>query len=73
VSELVLIYDGQGELCKNSVSWVQQKLEILPLDFRSADLSRFGLSKEECSREVFVISDQYLERLLFYETLYFVF
>ena len=58
MSEIIIIYDGQCELCKNSVSWVQRRLEISPLDFHSADLSRFGLSKEECSREVFVISDQ---------------
>jgi len=58
VSEIIVIYDGQCELCKNSVTWVQKKLTISVLDFHTADLSIFNLSKEQCAREVFVISDQ---------------
>ena len=58
MSEIISIYDGQCELCKNSVSWVQKKLDITALDFHTSDLSQFGLSKEQCSREVFVIRDK---------------
>ena len=58
MSEIIVIYDGQCELCKNSVSWVQKQLEIVALDFHTSDLSKFGLSKKQCSREVFVISDK---------------
>lgn len=56
MSEIIVIYDGQCELCKNSIAWVQRKLEITPLDFHTSDLSQFGLSKEQCAREVFVIT-----------------
>jgi len=59
MSEIIVIYDGQCGLCKNSVSWVSKKLEINAIDFHTADLAQFGLSAEQCSREVFVITEQH--------------
>jgi predicted DCC family thiol-disulfide oxidoreductase YuxK len=59
MSKIIVIYDGQCQLCKNSISWVSRKLEINALDFHTTDLSQFGLSAEQCSREVFVISEQH--------------
>jgi predicted DCC family thiol-disulfide oxidoreductase YuxK len=59
VSKIVVIFDGQCELCKNSVSWVSRKLQVMALDFHTADLAQFGLDKEQCSREVFVITEQH--------------
>ena len=56
MSEISVIYDGKCELCNNSINWLQKKIEITALDFHRADLSSFGLSLEQCSREVFVIS-----------------
>ena len=56
MSEISVIYDGKCELCNNSINWLQKKIEITALDFHSADLSSFGLSLEQCSREVFVIT-----------------
>jgi len=57
VSEISVIYDGQCELCKNSINWVQRRLPITALDFHTAELATYGLSKQQCSREVFVITD----------------
>ena len=57
MSEITVIYDGQCELCKNSVHWVQRRLPITALDFHTAELATYGLSKQQCSREVFVITD----------------
>jgi predicted DCC family thiol-disulfide oxidoreductase YuxK len=54
--EIFVIYDGQCELCQNSVFWVEKKLAITALDFHTAELSRFDLTKEQCAREVFVIT-----------------
>ena len=59
MSEIIVIYDGKCEFCKNSISWVSKKLEISAIDFHSADLAQFGLSEEQCSREVFVITEQH--------------
>jgi len=57
VSEITVIYDGQCELCKNSINWVQRRLPITALDFHTAELATLGLTKQQCSREVFVITD----------------
>lgn len=56
MSEIIVIYDGQCELCRNSISWVEKKAKITALDFHIADLSILDLSKEQCSREVFVVT-----------------
>ena len=56
MSEISVIYDGECELCNNSINWLKKKIEITALDFHSADLSQFGLSLEQCSREVFVVT-----------------
>ena len=56
MSEISVIYDGKCELCNNSINWLKKKIEITALDFHSADLSQFGLSLEQCSREVFVVT-----------------
>lgn len=56
MSEVTVIYDGQCQLCKNSISWVSKKLPINALDFHITDLTKFQLSLEQCSREVFVIT-----------------
>ena len=56
MSELVVIFDGKCELCNNSINWLRKKIDFKALDFHSADLSQFGLSLEQCSREVFVVS-----------------
>ena len=55
-TEITVVYDGQCQLCKNSVSWVSKKLAITAVDFHTADLAPFGLSREQCAREVFVIT-----------------
>ena len=56
MSEISVIFDGKCELCNNSINWLRKKIEITALDFHSTDLSRFGLTLEQCSREVFVIT-----------------
>lgn len=56
MSEISVIYDGKCELCNNSINWLHKKIEITALDFHSANLSSFGLSLEQCSREVFVVT-----------------
>ena len=57
MSEIVVIYDGKCELCKNAISWIEKKLEIKALDFHTTDLAKFDLTFEQCSREVFVLAD----------------
>jgi predicted DCC family thiol-disulfide oxidoreductase YuxK len=56
MSEISVIFDGKCELCNNSINWLRKKIDVTALDFHSTDLSRFGLTLEQCSREVFVIT-----------------
>jgi len=57
MSELVVIFDGKCELCNNSINWLRKKIDFKALDFHIADLSQFGLTLDQCSREVFVVTD----------------
>jgi predicted DCC family thiol-disulfide oxidoreductase YuxK len=57
MTEIVVIYDGKCELCRNSVFWIEKKLEIKALDFHATNLSKFNLTFEQCSREVFMLAD----------------
>jgi len=56
MSEIRVIFDGECELCNNSIQWLRKKIDLKAMDFHSADLSQFGLTLEQCSREVFVIT-----------------
>jgi predicted DCC family thiol-disulfide oxidoreductase YuxK len=58
MSEIIVFFDGQCELCKNSITWVSKKLAITALDFHTTELAKFNLSKEQCSKEVFVLHEQ---------------
>ena len=55
--EITVIYDGQCGLCQNAISWVGKKLAITALDFHTTDLAQFQLSEDQCSREVFVVTE----------------
>jgi predicted DCC family thiol-disulfide oxidoreductase YuxK len=57
MTEIVVIYDGRCQLCKNSIFWIEKKLKIKALDFHTTDLTKFNLTFEQCSREVFVLAD----------------
>ena len=57
MTEIVVIYDGKCELCKNSIFWIEKKLKIKALDFHTADLNKLNLTFEQCSREVFVLAN----------------
>ena len=52
--EATLIYDGDCRLCQASVVWLRLKLDIAAEPFQCANLERFGLTLEECAKEVIV-------------------
>ena len=54
IDEATLIYDGDCRLCQASVNWLRLKLDIGAEPFQRANLERFGLTREECAREVIV-------------------
>lgn len=58
MSQITVIYDGNCTLCKNSINWLSKRLIFTAIPFQSGDLASFGLTKAECEKQVYAISDQ---------------
>jgi predicted DCC family thiol-disulfide oxidoreductase YuxK len=56
MNEITVIFDGQCHFCQQSVTWIARKLTITALPFQTSDLAPFNLSKEQCAKQVYVIS-----------------
>ena len=54
--KISVIYDGDCDFCEQSVNWIQRKLQITALPFQTADLAPLNLTREQCAKQVFVIS-----------------
>ena len=54
---ITVIYDGNCQLCRNSINWLGKKLSFNALSYQSAPLDQFGLSVTECEKQVYAISD----------------
>ena len=54
LDEATVISDGDCHLCQASVNWLRLKLDIAAEPFQRAHLDRFGLTREECAKEVIV-------------------
>jgi predicted DCC family thiol-disulfide oxidoreductase YuxK len=53
--DIVIIYDGECDFCKECVHWVGKRAKITALPFQTTDLSQYGLTYERCSKEVVVV------------------
>ena len=53
--EIVVIYDGACDFCAECVKWVMRRRQVTALPFQTADLARYGVSYERCSKEVVVV------------------
>ena len=58
MSELIVIYDGQCDLCKRSITWVKKGLPIDAISYQDGDLASFGLTTTQCAKSVYVIDDK---------------
>lgn len=56
LSSLLVIYDGQCDFCIAWLRWLQKKLTVNSISFHEAELTQFGLTREECSQSVFVVT-----------------
>jgi predicted DCC family thiol-disulfide oxidoreductase YuxK len=56
MSQLTVIFDGQCHFCQQSVTWISRKLTVTALPFQTSDLAPFNLSKEQCAKQVYVVS-----------------
>ena len=57
MSTITVIFDGDCEFCQQSITWIQRKLVVEALAFQTADLQPFNLTKEQCAKQVYVVSD----------------
>lgn len=57
MNQITVVYDGQCEFCLQSVNWIQRKLQITALPFQTAELSGLNLTREQCAKQVYVISE----------------
>jgi predicted DCC family thiol-disulfide oxidoreductase YuxK len=55
-SSAIVTYDGQCEFCIAWLRWQQLKLDVTAISFHDADLTQYGLSFDECSQSVFVVT-----------------
>jgi predicted DCC family thiol-disulfide oxidoreductase YuxK len=57
MSQITVIFDGKCEFCQQSVTWIENKLAITALPFQTSDLSAHNLTREQCAKQVYVVSD----------------
>jgi len=57
MSQITVIFDGECEFCKQSVTWIQRKLTVKALSFQTTDLTPFNLTSEQCAKQVYVIAE----------------
>ena len=57
MSTITVIFDGDCEFCQQSITWIQRKLVVDAIAFQTADLQPFNLTKEQCAKQVYVVSD----------------
>ena len=53
---ITVIYDGQCQLCQNSIDWLSKKLTFDALAYQAAPLEKFGLTLTECEKQVYALS-----------------
>ena len=54
---ITVIYDGNCQLCRNSINWLEKKLSFSALSYQSAPLTQYGLTLTECEKQVYAFSD----------------
>ena len=53
---ITVIYDGQCQLCQNSIDWLSKKLTFNALAYQAAPLEKFGLTLTQCEKQVYALS-----------------
>jgi predicted DCC family thiol-disulfide oxidoreductase YuxK len=56
MSQITVIFDGECHFCQQSVTWIARRLTVIALPFQTTDLIPFNLTKEQCAKQVYVIS-----------------
>ena len=56
MSGITVIFDGNCQLCINSINWLSKKLTFDAIAYQSAPLANFGLTIAQCEKQVYAIS-----------------
>ena len=51
---ITVIYDGQCRFCRACLSWLEEKVKVEKFAYQDIDTTPFGLTKEECSKQVYI-------------------
>ena len=54
---ITVIYDGQCQLCQNSINWLSKKLTFEAVGYQVAQLEKYGLRLAECEKQVYIVSE----------------
>ncbi|CAB4567679.1 unannotated protein [freshwater metagenome] len=56
-NQIIVIYDGECAFCESSIKWIEHRLDVDSKPFQKADLTKYGLTYQECSKSVQVITN----------------
>ena len=56
-NQIIVIYDGECAFCESSIQWIEQRLDVDSKPFQKADLTKYSLTYQECSKSVQVITN----------------
>ena len=52
---ITVIYDGQCQLCQNSINWLAKKLKFEAIGYQVAPVEKFGLTLAQCEKQVYAV------------------
>jgi predicted DCC family thiol-disulfide oxidoreductase YuxK len=55
---ITVIYDGQCQLCQNSINWLSKKLKFEALGYQVAPVEQFGLTLAQCEKQVYAVEGE---------------
>jgi predicted DCC family thiol-disulfide oxidoreductase YuxK len=56
-NQIIVIFDGECAFCESSIKWIEQRLDVDSKPFQKADLTKYGLTYQQCSKSVQVITN----------------
>ena len=54
---ITVIYDGQCQVCQNSINWLSKKLTFEAVGYQQAQLEKYDLSLAQCEKQVYAVSN----------------
>ena len=61
VAFMIVIYDGECELCRNALAWLEKRTSVTALAYQLADLSIYQLTESQCADAVqLILPDRHL-------------